>query len=197
MSGPVEIAATDIADAAQFLRDIAEPCLPVVLRGAVRHWPVVRAAAQSPQAFRDYVSRFDRGLEAEAFFGEPHIAGKYYYSEDLRGFNFERRQMGFGQALDAILACLDQAGSQTVYIGSLATDDYLPGFAGENVLPFLDSPSGRASGSGMPRTSRPITTRSTTWPASLPADAASRFIRRSSSAAFMSDQSTIRWPASR
>jgi hypothetical protein len=136
MSGPVEIAATDIADATQFLRDIAEPCLPVVLRGAVRHWPVVRAAAQSPQAFRDYVSRFDRGLKAEVFFGEPRIAGKYYYSEDLRGFNFERRQMRFGQALDAIL---DQTGSQTVYIGSLPADDYLPGFAGENVLPFLDS----------------------------------------------------------
>lgn len=137
-NGPIEIAGADIRDAAQFLSEVAEPCRPVVLRGLVGHWPAVQAAAHSPHSFRDYLARFDRGVEAEAFFGEPRIAGKYYYSEDLSGFNFERRRMPYLNALDAILANADRAGAPSVYFGSIPTDDYLPGFSSENVLGFLN-----------------------------------------------------------
>ena len=72
----------------------------MILRGLVARWPVVKAANQSPQALRDYVARFDNGSTMEAFFGAPEIAGKYYYGDDLKGFNFERRQMRFLDALD-------------------------------------------------------------------------------------------------
>ncbi|MEO8114760.1 MAG: cupin-like domain-containing protein, partial [Phenylobacterium sp.] len=105
MSQPIrEIAASGLADRGQFLREVAEPCLPVVIRGLVSHWPAVRAAARSPQAFRDYLSPFAAPGQVEAFFGEPRIAGKYYYSDDLKGFNFERRRMGFSEAVDAMVA---------------------------------------------------------------------------------------------
>ncbi|MEJ0028775.1 MAG: cupin-like domain-containing protein [Rhizomicrobium sp.] len=133
-----EIAGAQIAGPDQFLRDIAEPCEPVVLRGLVAGWPAVAAAARSPRTFRDYVAAFDAGREAQAFLGEPRIAGKYYYSDDLAGFNFARRQMAFLAALDTILENLDRAGSASVYIGSLPVDDYLPGFAAQNALPFLN-----------------------------------------------------------
>jgi hypothetical protein len=135
MSAVAEIAGADIAEPAQFQHDIAEPCRPVVLRGLVAHWPAVKA--RSPQAFRDYVARFDRGGEAEAFFGEAAIAGKYYYSEDFAGFNFARRQMPFLAALDAILANIEPRNGQSVYLGSLPTNAYLPGFSAENALGFL------------------------------------------------------------
>jgi hypothetical protein len=137
MSAPLrEIAGEGIADSAQFLRDIAEPCHPVILRGLVNGWPSRRAAV-SPGSFRDYVSRFDAGASLEAFFGDPEIAGKYYYGPDLEGFNFERRQMRFLDALDAILSQTRVPGSQSVYIGSIPTDNCLPGFSAENRLAFL------------------------------------------------------------
>jgi hypothetical protein len=136
MSGQLrEIAGADIVDSAWFLRDIAEPCRPVILRGLVKDWPSVRAAAASPRAFRDYASRFDAGASLEAFFGAPEIAGKYYYGPDLAGFNFERRSMHFLDALDAILS--HQPGSQSVYVGAIPTDNCLPGFSAENRLGFL------------------------------------------------------------
>jgi len=132
-----EIPGADIADSEQFLREIAEPCEPVVLRGLVAHWPSVVAATLSPRDFRAYVAPFDAGGTAQAFFGEPGIAGKYFYSDDLKGFNFERRQIAFAAVLGAILDGLDRPGSSTIYIGSLPLDDYLPGFAAQNAVPFL------------------------------------------------------------
>ena len=56
-----EIDGAYITSPAQFMRDVAEPCQPVIMRGLVGHWPVVEAAARSPTAFRDYVSQFDVG----------------------------------------------------------------------------------------------------------------------------------------
>lgn len=137
MRSPNEIAGKDIASPEQFLREVVEPCSPLILRGLVGHWPVVRAAAQSPAAFRNYVSQFDAGGQMDVFFGEPRIEGKYYYSDDLKGFNFERKRMGFSAALDTIVSTLDRPASPSVYIGSIPIDNNLPGFTAQNPMPFL------------------------------------------------------------
>jgi hypothetical protein len=137
MAGLREIAGADIATPEQFLRDVAEDCRPVILRGLVSRWPVVQAANRSSRDFRDYVARFDNSGMMEAFFGAPEIAGKYYYRDDLKGFNFERRPMRFSDALDAILSSLGREGSESIYIGSIPTENCLPGFSAENALAVL------------------------------------------------------------
>lgn len=135
---PREIAAQDLTDPDAFLRDVAEPCRPVVIRGLVAAWPIVLAAERSTAHLKDYLSRFDQGVQAEVFVGEPNIAGKYYYSDDLRGFNFSRERMSFGGALDKIVSTAG-AGERSMYMGSLPVDHYLPGFARENFLSILKS----------------------------------------------------------
>jgi Cupin-like domain len=137
MTGKVrEIAGADISGAEQFRREIVEGCRPVVLRGLVRDWPMVKASLQSPSAFKDYLLPFDAGVQMEAFFGEPRIAGKYYYADDLKGFNFERRKMRLGDGIEAIVANLDHP-AQSVYVGSLPIAEYLPGLAAQNPMPLL------------------------------------------------------------
>jgi hypothetical protein len=120
----------------QFLRDVVQPCRPVVLRGLVKDWPSV-STASSPFAFREYVRSFEAGGELEVFFGAPHIAGKYYYSDDLKGFNFERRRMRLSAALDAMFLPLHHPPAQSVYLGSVPVNEHLPGFANENPMPLL------------------------------------------------------------
>ena len=39
----------------------------------------------------------------KCFSETPQIAGKYYYDDDLKGFNFERKTMSFSSALDTIV----------------------------------------------------------------------------------------------
>jgi hypothetical protein len=120
-----------------FLREVVEGCEPVVLRGLVADWPAVRAARDSPRALMTYLSAFDAGARVEVFFGDPQIAGKYYYGDDLQGFNFERRIMEFRDAMQAIIAALDSPGGKSVYAGSAPCRDCLPGFAHGNSMPLL------------------------------------------------------------
>lgn len=134
-----EVTAEGLTTPDVFMREVAEPCRPVVIRGLVKSWPVALAAERSPTSFKDYLRRFDTDGVAEVFIGEPHIAGKYYYGADLTGFNFSRTRMKLTDALDRIVATAGQSEQRTMYVGSLPTDQYLPGFAAENVLPFLKS----------------------------------------------------------
>ncbi len=112
---------------------------PTVLRGLVRDWPVV-AAADGAAALHRYLAAGADDTVVEAFFGEPAIAGRYFYADDLAGFNFERRRMGFREALAAILDPVDDG--RTVYLGSVPTAHCLPAFAGENRLDALPAAVG-------------------------------------------------------
>jgi hypothetical protein len=135
---PKEIPAPEVTTPDVFLREIAEPCRPVVIRGLVSSWPVVQEAGRSPTHFKDYLSRFGATGEVEVFVGEPRIEGKYYYGEDLQGFNFARSRMRFGDALDRIVSTSGRPGERSMYVGSLPTEHYVPGFAAENKLAILE-----------------------------------------------------------
>jgi Cupin-like domain len=134
---PREIQGNELNSPEQFRNEVVEPCNPVVIRGLVGQWPVVQAGTRSPKAVVDYLSQFDVGGQIEVFFGEPRIAGKYYYNDDLKGFNFERRRMKLSDALKAILAGLDLPGSPSIYAGSVPVMDILPGFSAHNALSVL------------------------------------------------------------
>jgi len=139
MPGVREIAGRSVSDIEAFRRDVCLPCRPVILRGLVAEWPAV-AAGRSPHAFRDYLLSFDTGGRMDAFVGDASIAGKYYYDNDLKGFNFERRPMRLADAIDTIV---DGLPGKTVYAGSVPADDFLPGFSADNPMPFAPPGSGR------------------------------------------------------
>lgn len=139
MKQPAEIPGSSLFGPEEFLRAVVAPCQPLVIRGLVSHWPVV-AAGGTPDGLRRYLMRFDRGGEAEAFFGPSAIAGKYYYGDGLNGFNFTRRRAPLGEALNAMVAALGQPDSETIYMGSLPVEDYLPGFTAENAMPLVVAP---------------------------------------------------------
>ncbi len=134
---PRSIDALDLAGPEQFLRDVVEPCRPVVLRGLVKAWPIVAAGRLSPAAVQDHLKPLDAGGEIEAFFGAPAIAGKYFYTEDLKSFNFERRRMKFLAALEAIVSSAGAPGAPSIYVGSVPTGEFLPRFAALNPMPLL------------------------------------------------------------
>jgi hypothetical protein len=138
MSHPLpEINGRSLTSESQFLHEVVEPCRPVVLRGLVSTWPAVHCATRSAQDLEAYLSRFTSDRETEVFEGEAAIEGQYYYSQDLTGFNFVRRRMGFKQALGAIVAGRPAPDAPTLYLGSVPVNEYLPGFAARNVLPVL------------------------------------------------------------
>ena len=137
MQALAEVDGNSVTGEERFLHQVVERCQPLVLRGLVKAWPVVHCATRSAQDLQTYLAQFDSGRETEVFVGDAAIEGRYYYSDDLKGFNFERRRMAFGAALKAITAARATPGESTLYLGSIPATEYLPGFAQANELPVL------------------------------------------------------------
>ena len=146
---PQEIAGRELSSPERF-HEFLEGGRPVVIRGLVADWPVVKAARGSPRALKDYLAQFDNGTSVEVFSGDPTIRGKYYYNPGLQGFNFERRTLKLMEAVDSILETLDnqreavdQRTARSIYVGSVPTGDCLPGFAARNPMPLASGPGPR------------------------------------------------------
>ncbi|WP_294235298.1 cupin-like domain-containing protein [uncultured Sphingomonas sp.] len=129
----VELGRAQLIDHEAFRTLVVEPCRPVVIRGAVSDWPLAAAATTGGDALTRYLGAFDAGCQVEAFVGDPTIAGRYGYTDDLKGFNFRREAMPLR---DAVARIANGAGSETLYIGSLPIAAALPGLAEDNPLPF-------------------------------------------------------------
>jgi hypothetical protein len=126
-----------LVDPAIFRREIMERGVPVILRGVFRDWPMVQAAAETPAALGEYLSGFASPAQCQAFVGDPSIAGRYYYTDDLAGFNFEREDMPLRTAIDRVIDAAATPGSRSVYVGSLPSEIFLPGLGDDNPGPML------------------------------------------------------------
>ncbi|MGH8299345.1 MAG: cupin-like domain-containing protein [Steroidobacteraceae bacterium] len=115
---------------------------PAVLKGLVAHWPIVRAAAQSPQALYDYVRARDLGRPVRLMLGRAQIKGVYFFRDDLQGLNFDVASQPFHATLAQILACRGQADAPALYTGATPplTENF-PQIAQENTLEILERPA--------------------------------------------------------
>jgi hypothetical protein len=77
------------------------------------------------------------GQRPQVFLGDPAIGGRYYYSDDLSGFNFTRAELPLAQAFAHMLRHADDPSAPTAYLGSLVAPAYLPGFAEANAVPIV------------------------------------------------------------
>ena len=75
---------------------------PLLLRGMVGDWPLVRAAKNSAQDADHYLRRFNQDETVGAFFGEPNAQGRVYYNEDLSGFNYQPVIVKLDEVLDKL-----------------------------------------------------------------------------------------------
>jgi hypothetical protein len=137
MSDVATFQAEQVADRAAFERLIVAQCRPAVVRGLGGKWPLTRAGLASPDKAAAYLVAIDAGQNAEIFVGDRAIAGRYYYGEELAGFNFTRETCSFADALARIVATAAEPASPSLYVGSLPTDAYLPDFATDNPLTIV------------------------------------------------------------
>lgn len=105
---------------------------PVVLRGLVRDWPLVRAGLTSADAAADYLKRFYQGVPVVGYAGPPQIHGRFFYDDSMTAMNFTATRVKLDAWLDRLLSAPD---SEALYVGSSDLDTYLPGLRAENDLP--------------------------------------------------------------
>jgi hypothetical protein len=104
----------------------------LVLRGLAADWPLVRAGRVSPIAAMQYLAGFYQGAPVRAQLGAPEIAGRFFYNEDLSGFNFRQAQARLDTVFNDLARYLDHPDAPAIYVGATAIDAHLPGFRGEN-----------------------------------------------------------------
>ena len=121
-------------DAQSLSDDLLRSTEPVVLRGLVAAWPAVRAGLASSDGAEHYVRRFYRDATVVAFLGAPQIEGRFFYNEDLSGFNFAPIRARLDAILNEIADHRNDEQPPSVYVGSTTIDTCLPGFREENTL---------------------------------------------------------------
>ncbi|MET0288458.1 MAG: cupin-like domain-containing protein [Pseudoxanthomonas sp.] len=107
---------------------------PRVLRGLVAHWPMAQAGARSPADAVAYLKRFARAEPVVATVAAPESGGRFFYTDDVQGFNFRQERVPLPVVLDTLLRYLEDAAPPAIYIGSTSLETWLPGFRGENDL---------------------------------------------------------------
>ncbi|MDJ0939448.1 MAG: cupin-like domain-containing protein [Woeseiaceae bacterium] len=110
---------------------------PAVIRGFASDWPIVRTSGESTDALMQYIGSFGEDTRVKAFHGDKSIKGRYFYSDDLLGFNFERRELTLGQLLEALKRKASEADPDGLYAGAIPLRDSLAGINAENPNPLL------------------------------------------------------------
>lgn len=123
-------------DAVTFRAEVAGEYRPLVLRGQARHWEAVRSAGQGDRAIAAYLAQFGGGQPLEVMIGPPEIGGRFFYRDDMRGFNFERQAVPLRSLLGELvrLAEAGDAAPPALYASAAAAPAHLPGWDQANPL---------------------------------------------------------------
>jgi hypothetical protein len=129
-------------DAARFDAIIEDRDEPAVFRGLVSGWPAVTAARESAEALAGYLAELDRGVNVRAFVGDSRAGGRFFYSDDLLGFNFALTETQLTRLIQTLLQFDREGVAQPIYMGSTATAEILPQFASQNPLTAVERRGG-------------------------------------------------------
>jgi hypothetical protein len=109
---------------------------PLVLRGLAAQWPLVRAGLEGPRAAVGYLLKYYRQATVGAFLAGPEVRGRFFYNDDMTGFNFRPVKIKLDTVLEEILRFENEPEPPSLYVGSTTIDTALPEFRAENDFGF-------------------------------------------------------------
>ena len=109
------------------------------MRGLLRDWPAVQAGRDSAKSVVDYFKRFDTGGAVSAMVGPPQIGGRFFYTDDFKGFNFGSENVSISVALDTLLSMAENPQPPGIALQALHVPSVMPSFLEDNTMPLLDS----------------------------------------------------------
>ena len=125
---------------------------PYVIRGMARDWPVVAAQRASkgvnealdqlPNTVLGMIEALDTGTPTDIMVAPPDAAGRFFYSADLTGFNFQRQRGSLSQLAHLLRTLANDPAPPGVYAGATAARTHLPGFEERHPFPLVDTGDG-------------------------------------------------------
>ena len=89
---------------------------------------------QGPHAVLDRLRDYYQGRPVSLFLGTAEIEGRFFYNDDMTGFNFLQMEANLGDVFDKLIEFEQQQQPPAFYVGSTAIDTWLNGFRQENDL---------------------------------------------------------------
>lgn len=124
----------------QFQTEIRGQVKPVVLRGLVSDWPVVKAATISPEACAAYISRFAGPEQYKIGVAPFETRGLLHYNAELTGLNFEWEHADVANFLQVLLDEGDFDNPRGLALQALRVASSLLGFEDVNPRPSFAPP---------------------------------------------------------
>lgn len=115
--------------------DVYTSTEPIILRGLVKDWPLVKAGLTSNESAISLLKSHYSGRPASAYFAEPGTT-RFAYNNNLTKLNFEIRKAQIDDVLDEILNSIHEPNPAIRYIASNIIDIYFPTLVEENNLAF-------------------------------------------------------------
>lgn len=138
-----KIQETNSLSAEEFHNEVLPKGKPLVIRGLVNDWPIVKAGKAGAVEFCNYLKRFDRDLPINTVTGPPSINGRIFYNSDMSGLNCRIGSEKLSASLNYLLEHKDDSPAPTLAIQSTLVSQYLPGMQLENRLNLLPESIGQ------------------------------------------------------
>lgn len=121
------------------LEDLVGRDRPLVIRGLVRDWPVVKWALESDTAFAQGLAQWDNGSDVSTLMVAPEADGVIGYTPDMDGFSYQHFKVPVTLGLQRLAKYSRRPDAPGLVIQSAVIRDCIPGFLAEHALPFLDA----------------------------------------------------------
>jgi Cupin-like domain len=120
------------------LAAVIEAGRPLVIRGLVRDWPIVKLAFQSDTAFAQRLAELDNGADVTTLLLAPEADGIIGYTPDLDEFNYQHFKVPITLGLQRLAGYSQREDAPGLVIQSVPIRECLPGLLADHGLPFLD-----------------------------------------------------------
>lgn len=104
---------------------------PLLLKGLLSHWPIVRLGQQGAAPLADYLLCHYNGAATQVYRGEPGLNGRYFYNDNATALNFSISNGQIDQVLADLLAWQDIAEPPSLYIASNLLQSHFPTLPGQ------------------------------------------------------------------
>jgi hypothetical protein len=116
---------------------LLERAEPVLLKGAIDHWPALAAAARSPATLGSYLLERDSGAPVPVMEAPSSSHGRFGYAADPREFTFTKRMRPLGETLARIARAGSGPAASYLAIQMLPLDTQMPVFVRDNPMPLV------------------------------------------------------------
>lgn len=111
---------------------IVNAAKPVLLKGFINNWPLVKAGKVSQDSAYEYIINAYNGQPITAYYAQPESNGRIFYNSDFNGFNFQSASLDLPTVLSKLKEVSTLTEPPAVYVGSTNINRHFPSLNTEN-----------------------------------------------------------------